>query len=282
MKTLLHLSLVLSLLVTGLLSAQDFKGIATYKSQRKLDIQLDSTQMSNEMHEQMIAMMKKQFEKEYTLNFNNDESIYKEVENLDQPSGISSGGMEVVMVTSGGADILYKNTKENRFANQNELFGKTFLINDIIEQTDWKLEKETKNIGEYTCFKATFTRIVMRPTMNVRVNDDEDSKEPEDEEIEQTITAWYTLQIPINHGPSNYSGLPGLILEVNDGSETILCSKIILNPKEGVKINEPKKGKEVTQAEFDVIMEKKMKEMNEQNNSGRRSDGNSIEIKIGG
>ncbi len=45
---------------------------------------------------------------------------------------------------------------------------------------------------------------------------------------------------------------------------------------------EPSKGKEVDQEKYDEIMEKKMNEMNEQMNSNRREDGNSIEIKIGG
>ena len=45
-----------------------------------------------------------------------------------------------------------------------------------------------------------------------------------------TIEAWYTLQIPVSSGPAEYWGLPGLILEVNSGNTTILCSKIILNP----------------------------------------------------
>jgi GLPGLI family protein len=31
-----------------------------------------------------------------------------------------------------------------------------------------------------------------------------------------TITAWYT-EIQVNQGPENYWGLPGLILEINDG-----------------------------------------------------------------
>ena len=30
----------------------------------------------------------------------------------------------------GGSDILYKNTKEERYANQNEMYGKVFLIED--------------------------------------------------------------------------------------------------------------------------------------------------------
>ena len=283
MKILIYVSLALTLFFTSLLSAQDFKGIATYKSQRKMDIQMDSTQMNSDMHKQMMAMLKKQFEKEYTLNFNNNESIYKEVEDLDKPSSANSGGMVVMVAGSGDGDLLYKNIKENRFANQSDLFGKIFLIKDELNQPEWKLEKETKNIGEYTCFKATFKRMVtMSSSMTMSVNSDEEPEEPEVEEVEQTVTAWYTLQIPVKHGPGNYSGLPGLILEVNDGSESILCSKIILNPKGGITINEPKKGKVVTQEKFETILEKKMTEMNEQNNSGRRDDGNSIEIRIGG
>ncbi|MBL4664220.1 MAG: GLPGLI family protein [Flavobacteriaceae bacterium] len=99
-----------------------------------------------------------------------------------------------------------------------------------------------------------------------------------------TVTAWYTPQIPVKNGPSQYNGLPGLILELNDGDLTILCSKVVLNPKSGLDIKEPKGGKVVTQEKFDQIMEKKMQEMEEQFKSdGRRGgDGSSFEIRIGG
>ena len=262
-------------------AAQEIKGIATYKSQRKVDIELDSTHMNDEMRAQVMAMLKKNFEKEYTLDFTPDESIYKEVENLDKPS-VSTGGMEFVVATAGGSDILYKNTKKNRFANQNHLFGKQFLIEDDLESFDWQLEKETKNIGEYTCFKATAKRMVpvMRIIENTSDEQEEKIEEPELEEI--TLTAWYTPQIPVKHGPSEYGGFPGLILEVSDGRETILCSKIVLNPKEGVNVKAPSKGKKVNQAEFDTIAEKKMKEMDERFKNNRREDGNEIEIRIGG
>jgi len=251
MKILLYLSLALTLFFTSFLSAQDFKGIATYKSQRKMDIEMDSTQMNSDMHQQMMAMLKKQFEKEYTLKFNAGESLYKEVENLDKPSGMGSGGMQVIIAGNGDGDVLYKNSKENRYANQSDLFGKIFLIKDALDQPDWQLEKETKNIGEYTCFKATFKRMTTMPTtMTMRINSDEEPEESEPEETEQTVTAWYTLQIPVKHGPGNYSGLPGLILEVNDGSESILCSKIGLSPTNGVNIEDLKKGKIFTQEKF--------------------------------
>ncbi len=78
-----------------------------------------------------------------------------------------------------------------------------------------------------------------------------------------TVTAWYTPQIPVNQGPGDYWGLPGLILEVNANRTTILCSKIVLNPDEKEDIKIPAKGKEVTRAEYNDIMKKKMEEMRE-------------------
>ena len=55
------------------------------------------------------------------------------------------------------------------------------------------------------------------------------------------VEAWFTMQIPIQHGPAEFWGLPGLILEVSTENTTILCSEIISNPKEKLKIRPPKK-----------------------------------------
>ncbi|MDC7994560.1 GLPGLI family protein [Altibacter sp. HG106] len=265
------------------LTAQSITGIATYKSQRKLDIQLDSTQFSDDMRQQMLAMMRKQFEKEYSLTFTETESSYKENQSLDSPNPMaSSGGVQVIVAGAGGNDELYKNLREQRFANQVELFGKQFLIQDSLEQANWELHKETKNIGAYTCFKATYR--TTRTIRSVSSSTDEkgsDSTNQKDEE-EVLVTAWYTPQVPIGHGPANYQGLPGLILEVNDGSQTILCSKIVLNPEDGVAIKEPRKGKKVTDAEYQEIVDKKMEEIHEQQQGRGGKHGNNFEIKIGG
>jgi len=55
-----------------------------------------------------------------------------------------------------------------------------------------------------------------------------------------------------------------------------------LNPKDKVSIVEPDKGKVVNQSEFEEIMEKKMKEMNDRYQHNREGDGERIEIRIGG
>lgn len=282
MKLLIKLVILSVVLLVSEAKAQEFQGEATYKSKRKVDIKLDSTQMASGMAEQMMEMLNKQFEKTYILNFNKEESVYEEEESLAPPS---PQGMNVVMVMSGGSDVLYKNLKEKRYTNQNESFSKVFLIKDDLQEIDWTLESDTKNIGNYTCFKATMTREIEDIESGVSVNGDKDlntaDTAPKMKEI--TVTAWYTPQIPVSAGPGNYHGLPGLILEVNDGSETVICSKIVINPEKAKTITEPNSGKKLNQAAYDKIMEKKMKEMEERYRSNDRDrGGQSIEIRVGG
>jgi GLPGLI family protein len=243
--------------------AQEFQGIATYKTQRKLDIKIDSTQVGG-MQDELMAMLKKQFEKTYTLTFNKEESLYKEEESLAPPSL----GNTMVVMNMGGAGELYKNIKSKRFVKQSDLLGKMFLIQDSLKTTSWKLQGDTKNIGEYICYKATLERAV-----------DADAFSDEDSKKTQTVTAWYTPQIPVSNGPEEFQGLPGLILELSYDSQTILCSKVLLNPTKQVVIKEPSSGTTVTQNEFDAITIKKMKEMESQ--YGRDDgEGNSFKIEI--
>ena len=89
------------------LFAQDFQGIATYKTKDKIDIELDSTQVRG-MQDEIMAMLQKQFEKTYVLTFDQEQSVYKEDESLAPPSL----GSEMVFISSGGSDVLYKNIKD--------------------------------------------------------------------------------------------------------------------------------------------------------------------------
>ena len=283
MTTIVRVVVLALTAVFTAVNAQDFQGVATYKTQRQVDIKLDSTKMNDEMHQKMIAMMKKQFQKTFTLNFNKEESTYKQEEELDKPNVGMGDGIQIVSIGGGGgSDVLYKNTKEQRFSEQVDTYGKIFLVKDGIEKIDWELSSETKYIGEYQCYKATYTKMVEKPRVVFNSeNEEEEEKEPEMEE--RTVTAWYTPQIPVNNGPDNYQGLPGLILEVHDGKLTIVCSKIVLNPKDKIDIKEPEKGKVVNQEKYEEIMDKKAKEMMERFRPRKgRDNGESIEIRIGG
>ena len=260
------------------ISAQKFSGSATYKTHRKSSIELDSTTMAANpgIQKQLEAQMRKMFQKTYILDFTKSESMFKQKQELDGPKVPKSNGA-IIMIggMAGGTDVLYKNIKEKRMANKTDLMGKIFLIKDNLVSYDWELTGETKNIGNYTCYKAVFEK--EEESIEIKMIDGEVKEEKGMKK--RTIVAWYTPDVPISNGPKNFGGLPGLILEVNDGNETIMCSEIVLNPKEVKEIKEPIKGKIVTRKKFAEISLEKTKEMM---NRYRSRDGKGIEIKIGG
>ena len=86
-----------------------------------------------------------------------------------------------------------------------------------------------------------------------------------------TVTAWYTPQIPVSSGPDVYWGLPGLILELNAGRTTMLCTEVAINSEEPIKIKAPAKGKKVTRDEYTDIVKVKTQELKERfKNRGNR------------
>lgn len=262
------------LLVFCFASAQDFKGTAHYLSKTSVKISLDSTHANDAMQQQIQEAIRKQMEKEYTLTFDAVQSSYKEDEKLDKPQAASGGFTFVMSGNSGG--ITYKNIQEKSYAREAEVFGKPFLIKDQLESKPWRLENETKKIGAYTAYKASYTETYQ--TKNLSIGTKKDTMEVQ--EKNRTVIAWFTPDIPVNHGPGLYWGLPGLILEVNDGSTILICDRIVLNPKEDVKVEFPKKGKTVTQAEYEKMQDEKLKEMQEMYGGGMKG-GNNIKIKIG-
>lgn len=286
-KIIFSATLIMSSLAVT--AQSDFQGKAYYFSKSTLDMDNWGGEMSEQQKKQIAERMKNMFEKTFVLTFNKEESIYKEEEKLEAPGGGRRWGFSMSM---GGGDE-YKNVKENKWIAENEFFGKQFLVKDDLAKLDWIMTSETKQIGQYIAMKATATKTLNETnfmsarrrdrsaeTNNKKKDSTKTSNNPMDEiEIpkEQIVTAWYTPQIPINQGPGEYWGLPGLILEVNAGRTTILCSKIIMNPEAREKIEKPAKGKEVTQAEYSEIVKVKMKEMREMFR-GRNRDGGKIRL----
>jgi len=79
----------------------------------------------------------------------------------------------------------------------------------------WNLQQDEIKINNFVCKKAT-TYFRGR-----------------------NYTAWYTQQIPVTAGPWKFSGLPGLILRIEDNSHEVsfLAEKIIFPFKKKLKIN---------------------------------------------
>lgn len=254
------LFLLMAIPASVLLHAQsDFQGIAVYKTMTSFKDMNIKIEGDPAMEAQIMETFAKGMESEYTLAFNKSESVYEKVQKLD--SGVG-GGMGAF---SFGDGKKYVNLKDKVSIKETDMFDKDFIVTDSLQKRDWKMTSETKKIGNYTCYKAVDT-LRIEPISQEKVDE---AKEKGVDLLSmlkpRTIvyTAWYTPDIPVGHGPGEYWGLPGLILEVSDGKTTTLCTKVTINPKEKVTIAPPTKGKKVTQEEYFQIMKEKSEEMQE-------------------
>jgi len=263
MKSIFFKLSILSFLV--LLSAkpavQEFQGKAIYQSKSTMDFGTWGARMSEAQKTQIKARLKNRLEKTYILNFNKEASVFDEEEKIDAIAGATDS-----WGSNFSAGEQYKNVKANALVQSQEFYGKKFLVKDKLQDIAWKMGSESKQIGQYSCFKATasvpssdltwysFSWRSLRNNQNT-VSTDSTAVATAKPEVKMTeIEAWYTPQIPVSHGPGEFWGLPGLILEVSAGNTTMLCSEIVINPKEKIKIEAPSKGKEITKSEYQATI----------------------------
>lgn len=272
--------------------SQDFQGMAIYQSKTTLNGDFGPPDMPESRRQELRQRLQKDLEKSYELSFDRTASLYLEQEKLEAPE--AGGGFRVRMGMNMGGGTYYKNVAQGYYVHQMETMGKNFLIKDSLAQWHWTLGSETKKIGNYTCYKATAVKAVdstdfdnMRRMFRPNRNREPSTKDTVARDStkgnsllsrieapkETVITAWFAPEIPIGQGPGPYWGLPGLILEVNDGRTAILCSKIVLNAEVKKKIEAPSKGKEVGQKEYDQMVMERMKEMSERFRNGNRRGG---------
>lgn len=176
----------------------------------------------------------------YTLTFNRTESFYQQNETMEF-EGNDRYHIKYAKIRAGTSKF-YTDNENNTKLIEKSFLGKEFLIEATWNNIAWKLTKEKKKIDNYTCYKAYFI----------------DDKNPLLSKP-RVVTAWFTMDIPIAFGPNGYGGLPGLILELKEGSLTYYASSIVLSNK--VKeIHKPIMGEPITEEDFiDVVLEKSKK-----------------------
>ncbi len=245
---------ILAILMPFLIAAQTNEGEIVYSEtvQFKFDIP--------DISEEAKAKLPTSQTYEKTLYFNAESSLYKDMDEEDQEEEFESDdqgeGMHFKMVIMRPDNRLHKNLVDYTKTEMREFFGKKFLISGDLTDYNWKLTGEQKTILDYTCQKAVL------------------------QDTSRTLVAWFTPQILVSSGPGEFGKLPGMILEIdiNEGESLITASKVKLQALPEDAIVAPKKGKSVTQEEFDQIVEEKTKEMAEEMGG---SGGQTMHIKIG-
>jgi GLPGLI family protein len=222
------------------LPASGNTGTIVYEQVVKLEIKLEgeSAQFANSLP--------KERKSQKVLYFNSESSLYenKPMEE-DQTMKSESGGTVMIRMVEPDNKV-FTNLAENKQVEKREFMTREFLIETVMNPSDWKLTGNQKMVLNYPCQEA--------------VKETKDGK----------TSAWFTPVIPVSAGPGVFNGLPGLVLavDVNDGKQTLNAISIDLNPVADNVIVKPEKGKKVTREEFDKIVEEKMKEMGGQSGPG--------------
>lgn len=210
---------------------QNISGKVTYTismeafNEKKLDSMIESTSKSKKANSFLKEMFRNADDVKANLTFTNKESMYSVEDNL-QNDGKSKFNLNRILAC--GDEVYYKNIEKVENYRESSVFGELMLIE--IEPKKWEITQESKTIGNYLCYKA------------ININSKNTKMKP---------IAWFTPLIPISFGPKEYSGLPGLILEIEMFNSKIVASKIVLNPNEEIIIEKPVKGKRITLEEFD-------------------------------
>lgn len=183
------------------------------------------------------------------LLFSATESLYRNVEE-DEDEEMGDG--EVMIKMQRPLAVFYRNFTAGRKTDQREFMGKYYLIEDAIGQTPWKVTGETREILGFNCMKAVW--------------EDTTGGRP------RTVVAWFAPDLPTPSGPVTYGQLPGMILniDINNGELQLTALSIDFKPLKKGELAVPGKGEKMTQADFQKMMDERIRALGGSNGHGLR------------
>lgn len=217
-------------LALAAITAMQMAGAQTKEGKIIYEQKIDMHRRIPEENVQLRAMVPQFRTTKFELQFGNNQSLFKGIEEEPDITQDNGDGGRVVMRFGGGAENeYYKDFTTKKAVEKRDLMEEVYLVEDSIRSIAWKLEEgETKTIVGYACKKAS--------GKTARGSD---------------VIAWYSEDIPVASGPEQFNGLPGMILNIDANKGEIVFSAISVDKKIDVaKIKAPAKGKKVTGEEF--------------------------------
>jgi GLPGLI family protein len=130
---------------------------------------------------------------------------------------------------------IWRDYANNKVKDAIGLQGTVYLIEDSIAAPNWKILNEMKEVMGHVCMNATYT----------------------DTTTKRNFVAWFALDMPMNGGPERFSGLPGLILEVEVDNGAVIFTADKIEKKSVAKemvVPQKKKLKKTTEAGYNAAI----------------------------
>jgi GLPGLI family protein len=233
---IIALVVILSFQTSGL-KAQKLEGTIRYlRTQNWAKMMASVDYISKQQRDRSMYMWGTRSEwKTYTLlHFNATESKYENSEEEAEPGNEGWSNRKETF-------FMERNFKDNTLYDGITLMSKTYLIHDSIVPPAWKIMNDMKEVAGHICMNASLNDTLRK----------------------QNTIVWFALDMPVSAGPDRFTGLPGIILEVdvNNGALVITADKIDFKPLT-TELDVPAKikGKKINMAEYTQLIEKQINE----------------------
>jgi GLPGLI family protein len=223
-------------------AATKHSGEIIYEQKIKLDIQLEGDAA------QFMAALPKERKSKKLLLFNHEASLYQNSKEVDDEAAMQmSDGGAVQIKMSEPDDKVFCELKTGKQIEQKEFMSRIFLVEKEIPREQWKMNGEVKEILGYSCNGA------------------------EMQKGEKFVKAWFSPEIPVSSGPASFVNLPGMVLgvDINEGEVKIEALSVEMKDVDEGDLKKPKKGKKLSEEEFQAVVDEKMKEMGMEAGEGK-------------
>jgi GLPGLI family protein len=244
MKNLLGVLLIVG--VINLTFSQDFKGKITYQASMVVDespsnnpkfivISAKDVVMSEEFKDLEVKSGKDALPINFLLIFDGEESLYRSELDFEETKKLKLL-MNQTNLVGRQNQLYYTNVETNE-----KIFQSHWTQNVIVnmDDIDWVLKNETKEIGNYTAKKAI---AIISSEQTYGMN------------YLSPVEAWYTPDVSLPFGIQNFTGLPGLTLELiadyQEGKIRYLATDIDLDSAEEIYIEKPKGNQLLSEKEY--------------------------------
>ena len=231
MKNYIRLTLALAILsplfFNTTASAQEMEGEIRYLVTHNWTKKMAALDYLSQQQRERVAYMwgnRSEWKLYTNLYFSATQSKYEDSEEKAEPDDEGYSWRK-------DAYTIKRDFEEKKALDIISLLGRNYVLEDSLYTPEWKILNDMKEVAGHVCMNAFW----------------------EDTLKQQKITVWFALDMPVPAGPERFSGLPGIILEVdiNDGALLISANRIELK-KLDKELDLPKKikGKRITEADY--------------------------------